>query len=356
MAMANYKEDLEILIDTVVKEGASDLHLTAFRKPTLRVFSNLIPLVKHEALKPEDTEGILKELVSHENFERFKQDRELDFAFSRGDHVRFRCNAFYQRGVIGVAMRLIATSIQSVQELNLPPILSDIARREQGLFLVVGPVGQGKSTTLAAMVNQINQERAEHIVTIEDPIEYLYPEGQSIVDQREVRYDTDDFHTALQSMFRQDVNVALIGEMRGQETMSTTVTAAETGHLIFSTLHTNNAAQTIDRIIDSFPANQQTQIRVQLAGSLIGIFSQRLVARISGGLIPAYELLLNNKAVANLIREGKTHEIDIVLETGAGEGMIDLNHSLADLVRRGEITSENASQFSLNPAGLGRLI
>ena len=206
------------------------------------------------------------------------------------------------------------------------------------------------------MVELINHERAEHIITIEDPIEYMFTNDRSIIDQREVRFDTYDFRTALRSMFRQDVDVAMIGEMRNPETISTAVTAAETGHLILSTLHTNSAAQPVDRIIDSFPANQQRQIRVQLAGSLLGIFSQRLVPRTSGGLVPAYELLLNNTAVANLIREGRTPEIDVVIETGSEEGMVELNHSLAELVTRGEISAENAFRYAFNPKGLDRLL
>jgi twitching motility protein PilT len=216
----------------------------------------------------------------------------------------------------------------------LPQILETFTRKTQGFFLVVGPVGQGKSTTLASMIDIINGERLEHILTIEDPIEYLYEPKKSIIDQREVRLDTEDFHTALVSMFREDINVVLIGEMRGLETISTAVTASETGHLVFSTLHTNNAPQTIERIIDSFPADQQQQIRMQLAGSLTGIFSQRLVPRVAGGLIPAYELLINNSAVSNLIRENRTHEINTVIETGAQLGMVDMNRSLAELVRK----------------------
>ena len=220
----------------------------------------------------------------------------------------------------------------------------------------MGPVGQGKSTTLAAMIELINNERAEHIVTIEDPVEYIFKEDRSVIDQREVGIDTKDFHSALLSAFRQDVDVIMIGEMRGPETMSAAVTAAETGHLVLSTLHTNNAAQTIDRIIDSFPAEQQSQIRVQLAGSLIAIFSQRLVPKVAGGLVPAYELLINNNAVSSLIREGRTHEINIVIETGLEQGMIDMNRSLAELVRRGEITVENAFLHSFNPKSLEKLI
>ncbi len=221
---------------------------------------------------------------------------------------------------------------------------------------MVGPVGHGKTTTLAAMLESINENRAEHIITIEDPIEYVYEQKKSIIDQREVRVDTEDFSTALKSMFREDVNVALIGEMRGTETIAIAVTAAETGHLIFSTLHTNSAAQTISRIIDSFPAEQQSQIRIQLAGSMTGILSQRLIPRISGGLIPAYELLINNNAVANLIRENRIHEINSVIETSSQEGMVDMNRSLADLVARGEITVENAYMYSNDSKILQKMI
>ena len=221
---------------------------------------------------------------------------------------------------------------------------------------MVGPMGHGKSTTLACLIELINESRAEHIMTIEDPIEYVYEEKLSIIDQREVRIDTKDFRTALVSMFREDVDVALIGEMRDQETISSVVTAAETGHLVFSTLHTNNAAQSIDRIIDIFPPGQQEQIRLQLAASLTGIFSQRLVPRISGGLVPAFELLIANNAVANLIREKRAHEINTVIETGLEQGMIDMNRSLADLVRKGEITPENAFAYSPNPQVMERLL
>jgi len=238
----------------------------------------------------------------------------------------------------------------------LPQTIEQFAAREQGFFLVVGPVGQGKTTTLAALIEKINQERTEHVVTIEDPIEYLFENKRSLIDQREVRIDTVDFQVALQSVFRQDVDVVMIGEMRTPETISTAVTAAETGHLVLSTLHTNNAVQTIDRIIDVFPAAQQDQIRIQLASSLAGIFSQRLVPRIAGGLIPAYELLLNNTAVSNLIREKRTHEIQTVIETGVDEGMIDMNRSLAELVRAGEITVESAYSRSIAPKTLERLL
>ena len=354
--MDDYKKEIENLILTTIQQGASDLHLSVGRYPTIRVSGTLLPLVKKEILTQEDVSNLLSELLSKEKMQEFLLKKEMDFSYGFGDEARFRGNAFFQSGSIGVALRLIPKEIRTFAELNMPEILSDFARKKQGFFLVVGPVGQGKSTTLAAMIELINKERTEHIITIEDPIEYMFKQDKSIIDQREVRIDTKDFSTALRSAFRQDVDVMMIGEMRGKETISTAVTAAETGHLVLSTLHTNNAAQTIDRIIDSFPPDAQDQIRVQLAGSLIGIFSQRLIPRISGGMIPAYELLINNKAVANLIREGRTHEINVVIETGLEHGMVDMNKSLLELVRAGEITPEDARLYSSNPKGLDRLM
>jgi twitching motility protein PilT len=354
--MLDYKKEVEELVDVVSKEGASDLHISALRKPTIRVSGSLIPLVSRQVLTPEDCAGIVFELLGENNKKVFLEKKDLDFAYSGPSGVRFRGNAFYQKGFIGCALRAIQTKIKTVEELALPSVLKEFVNKKQGFFLVVGPVGQGKSTTLAALIELINRERAEHILTIEDPIEYIFTGDRSIIDQREVRFDTDTFQSALRSMFREDINVAMIGEMRTAETISAAVTAAETGHLIFSTLHTNNAAQTIDRIIDSFPANQQNQIRSQLAGSLLGVFSQRLVPRISGGLVPAYELLINNSAVSNLIREGRNNEINVVIETGSESGMIDMNHSLADLVRKGEITPDTARNYSLNTRALERLL
>ena len=352
----NYREELNDLIKTVFQEGASDLHLSEGRRPTIRVSGFLLPLVKREALSKEVMEGVLSELVNKNNKDLFLEKKELDFSYGIENGERFRGNAYFQQGKISIALRLIPKKIRSIDELNLPSVLKSFADKTQGFFLVVGPVGHGKTTTLAAMIENINESRAEHIITIEDPIEYIYEPKKSIIDQREVKVDTDDFATALKSMFREDVNVALIGEMRGNETISTAVTAAETGHLVFSTLHTNNAAQTISRIIDSFPAEQQSQIRVQLAGSLTGIFSQRLIPRISGGLIPAYELLINNNAVSNLIRENRIHEISSVVETSSQEGMIDMNRCLADLVAKGEITVENAQMFSTDPRILDKFL
>lgn len=352
----NYKENINELIGRALSEGASDIHLSAGHYPVFRISGNMVPLMNLSVLSAEDTMGIFSELVPPDFKQRFLVNKEIDFSYEFFDKGRFRGNAFYQKGSVSIALRSIPADVKTIAELNLPPILEVFTRKKQGFFLVVGPVGQGKSTTLASMVELINRERAEHIVTIEDPIEHLFRSQKSIIGQREVGIDTPSFKSGLQSAFRQDVDVIMIGEMRDPETISTAVTAAETGHLVFSTLHTNNASQTIDRIIDSFPGDQQSQIRVQLAGSLIGIFSQRLVPRISGGLIPAYELLINNNAVSSLIREARTHEVDIVIETGMKDGMIDMNRSLAELVRSGEITADTAIMFSFNPKGLERML
>ncbi len=352
----DYKENLSALIDLLIAQGGSDLHLSEGVAPVIRVAGALTPLISQPVLTREDMQGFLAVMLTPERKESFLRTQEVDFSYSWGDKGRFRGNAYFERGHIGVALRLIPRVIRTISELNLPPALESFAAREQGFFLVVGPVGQGKTTTLAALIEKINQERAEHIITIEDPIEYLFENKRSLIEQREVRVDTADFHIALESVFRQDVDVLMVGEMRTAETISTAVSAAETGHLVFSTLHTNNAAQTIDRIIDSFPPGQQDQIRTQLAGSLAGIFSQRLVPRVSGGLIPAYELLVATSAVQNLIREKRTHEIQTLIETGAEEGMIDLNRSLAQLVRNGEITPESAYSRSLTPKVLERLL
>ncbi len=354
--MPNYKQKLETMVGALVAQGASDLHLSVGSQPIMRVSGVLTPMLTEIKLTSEDMKGLITALLTPELLLRFNEKQEVDFSYSYGEVARFRGNGYIDRGDISVALRLIPRVIRSITELNLPPVLESFTAKEQGFFLVVGPVGQGKTTTLAALIEKINLERTEHIITIEDPIEYLFENKKSLINQREVRIDTQDFQTALQSVFREDVDVVMIGEMRTPETMSTAVTAAETGHLVFSTLHTNNAAQTIDRIIDSFPANQQDQIRIQLSGSLAGIFSQRLIPRISGGLVPAYELLVNNSAVQNLIREKRTHEIQTVIETGAEEGMIDMNRCLAELVRSGEITPESAYARSWNPKTLERLL
>jgi twitching motility protein PilT len=352
----DYKKELQSLIDVLVAEKASDMHFSVDSHPLIRVSGTLIPLVKKPILTAADVAAFAKVMMRADQFERISKHEEVDFSYENTQSVRFRGNAFWQRGRMSLALRLIPNVIRTFEELNLPPILESFTQRPQGFFLCVGPVGQGKSTTLAAMVNHINRNRSEHIVTIEDPIEYVYQEEKSLIDQREVGIDTVSFQSALNSAFRQDVDVILVGEMRNPETISTAVTAAETGHLVYSTLHTNDAAQTINRIIDSFPGDQQDQIRVQLSSSLIAIFSQRLVPHVAGGMVPAYELLINNTAVSNLIRENRVHEIPSIIEIGLDQGMIDMNRSLAKLVQNGDITVESAFTYSTNPKGLERLI
>jgi twitching motility protein PilT len=353
----NYEQELEQLLDTVVREGASDLHLSEGRYPTMRLSGQLIPLVRSAVLTHEDIKEFVNIMSTSTRKGTFDvDDREIDFSYKFKDKARFRGNAFHQQGGLGIALRLIPKQIQTLPELHLPPVLEQFAHKKQGFFLVVGPVGQGKSTTLASIIEMINQERAEHIMTIEDPTEYVYEQKKSIIDQREVGIDTESFESGLISALRQDVNIILVGEMRNRETIAAAVTAAETGHMVFSTLHTNNAAQTVDRIIDSFPPEQQDQIRLQLSSALAGVFSQRLVPRISGGMIPVYELMITNNAIQNLIREKRTHEINTVIETGSQDGMIDMNRCLAELVQKGEISLENAYKQSLNPKMLQRLL
>ena len=352
----DYKKELDALIELILQEEASDLHLSVGVNPLIRVSGTLIPLLKKPILNDADVAAFAQVVMRDDQYQRLTAREEVDFSFENTEGVRFRGNAFYQRGKLSIALRLIPNQIRTIKELGLPLILESFTQRSQGFFLCVGPVGQGKSTTLAALVNKINHERAEHIVTIEDPIEYVYHEEKSLIDQREIGLDTVNFESALNAAFRQDVDVILVGEMRNTETIEAAVTAAETGHLVLSTLHTNDAAQTINRIVDSFPGDQQDQIRVQLAGSLIGIFSQRLIPHIAGGLVPAYELLINNTAVSNLIRENRIHEIPSVIETGLEQGMIDMNRSLARLVQNGDITVENAFTYAVNPKGLERLI
>ncbi len=351
----NYQTLINELLENLLAQDGSDLHLGEERQPAIRINGQLIFLANYKPFDKAIIFGILEGLAGKEKLENLEKERSIDFSASLKDNeIQIRGNAFYQRGLICVAIRLLPKP-KTIEELNLPPILKDFTRKKQGFFLVVGPVGQGKSTTLSAMINTINQESSQHILTIEDPIEILYKADKSIINQREIGSDAPDFPQALKAAFREDVNVLMIGEMRDSETMAAAVTAAETGHLVFATLHTNNASQSIDRIIDSFPANQQGQIRLQLASSLLGIFSQRLIPRISGGRIPAYELLINNKAIANLIREERVHEIDTVIETSSQDGMIDMNRSLIDLVQKGEISMESAYQFAINPKALEQM-
>lgn len=354
--MANAASSIGTLLDTVVSEGGSDLHLSVGNNPIIRVAGSLVPLLQHPVLTAEDTFAMLGAMAPTHRMEKFEDAQSIDFSYAHTTKNRFRVNGYIVQGSVALALRLIPHEIHTFDKLNLPPILEVFTQRTQGFFLIVGPVGQGKSTTMAAIIDRINETRAEHIVTIEDPVEYIFDQKKSLIHQREVFVDAPDFHSALKSAFREDVNVIMVGEMRDQETISSAVTAAETGHLVLSTLHTNNAFQTIDRIIDMFPPGQQDQVRVQLAGSLAGIFSQRLVPRIQGGLIPAYELLINNSAVSNLIREGRTHEIATVIQTSSQEGMIDIDRSLAELVRRGEVTVEHAYERASDPKTFERYL
>ncbi len=347
---------LKELLEITIREKASDLHLSAFRHPTLRVASKLIPLVKIDKLDPEDLEKMAFELIGEERISFFLKNKEIDSSYNFEGKARFRVNVFFQEGSVACALRLIPGKIPTIEELNLPPVLHDLVRYPQGFILITGPSGQGKSTTLATMINEINHTRTEHIITIEDPIEYIFEDDRSIVNQREVRRDTLSFKNALKATFRQDPDVILVGEMRDPETISTAITAAETGHLVFATLHTNSASQTIHRIVDSFPSTQQGQIRAQLSGSLIGVVSQRLLPRIKGGLIPACEIMINTPAVGNLIRENKIHEIPLVIETSSELRMISLNRYLANLVRSQEVGLDVAQNYSLNPKELRNLI
>lgn len=348
-------DHLNALIDLMTKEGASDLHIAEDRIPYIRVFGQLVPISKY----PKFTKSLVKEVLNAtlSDFKKktFESSQSADFSYSHNGE-RFRMHSYFEQQKICITFRYISKKIPPLAELNLPEALENFARLRSGFFLVVGPTGHGKSTTLASLVEKINGERLENIITIEDPVEYIFTPQKSIIHQREVGIDTPSFGAALQDSFRADVNVIMVGEMRDVETIATAVSAAETGHLVFSTLHTNDAAQTVDRIIDAFPANQQNQVRVQLAASLSGILSQRLIPRISGGLIPAYELLINNTAVSNLIRDKRTHELNTVIETSSTEGMIDFNRCLVDLVTRGEISVENAYLYSTNPRVLEKML
>lgn len=354
--MSNYTSQLRDLLALTIQQQASDLHISVGHPPTLRVIGRLVPLVKMKKILPEDSQGLAFELMHEDQRQRFLQQKEIDFSYNFEDKDRFRVNIFFQKGNISAALRLIPAKIQTIEELNLSPVLHEFTKPNQGFVLITGPSSHGKSTTLAALIDEINHTRTDHIITIEDPIEYIFKDDKCIIDQREVYQDTLSFARALKSTFRQDPNVIMVGEMRDPETISTAITAAETGHLVFATLHTNSASQTIHRIVDSFPPTQQVQIRAQLSGSLLGVVSQRLVPRIRGGLIPACEVMISNAAVANIIRENKIHELDLVIETSAELGMISLNRALADLVKVKEISLKNALIYSLNPAELRKLV
>ncbi len=347
----DYKKKLEDLINEMDSRGGSDLHFNCGLPPSIRVDGDLAFLTEHEILKSTDIENFLLILLTEKGGEAFHLTHDLDFAYLSNNSVRLRGNAYIEKGQPAIALRRVP-KVKTITELNLPEKIREFALAKQGLFLIVGPIGQGKSTTMAAMIEEINMGRAAHIVTIEDPVEFTFENKKSIIDQREVGIDTDSFESAMKSVFREDVNVILIGEMRTHETIAAAVTAAETGHLVISTLHTNNASQSIDRIIDSFPADQQDQIRMQLASSLIGILSQRLIPKMNGGRVMAYELLVSTPAVANLIREKRTHELPMLIETGTDHGMVDMNRVLIDLVQRDVIALGSAIEYSPNPNAL----
>jgi twitching motility protein PilT len=350
------KKEIVGFIEEALRTDATDIHLAVGRPPILRIDSRLKPIAGQNHLTQEEVKDLAMSLLSQEQQEKFWAYKDIDLSFSYQESARFRVNIYQQTEKMAVAMRLLPTKIRTLEQLNLPPILHQFIPITQGFFLVVGPSGHGKSTALAAMINEINHNREDHIITIEDPIEYLFTPEKCIIDQREIGTDAIDFHRALKSMLREDADVVMLGEMRDPETISAAITAAETGHLIFSTLHTNTAAQTIDRIIDSFPPHQQNQIKMQLSSTLLGILSRRLLPSVKGGLINAVELLIVNSAVRNLIREGKIHQIDMVIETSTDIGMISLNRSLANLIKQGQVTYENAEIFSTNPSELRLLM
>jgi len=350
------KKEMTDIMEKAIELDATDIHLSVGRPPIVRIDTKLQALKGQEILNEEKVKELALSLINKEQEEKFWAYKDIDLSFSYGQKARFRVNVFQQTGKMGATLRLLPTKIRTIEELNLPPLLHQFTSVGQGFFLVVGPSGHGKSTALAAMIDEINHIRQDHILTIEDPIEYLFVQDKCIVDQREIGVDAIDFHRALRAMFREDADVVMVGEMRDPETISTAITAAETGHLIFSTLHTNTAAQTIDRIIDSFPTHQQNQIRMQLASTLLGIVSRRLLPCTKGGLINAVELLIVNSAVRNMVREGKIHQIDMVIETSSEEGMISLNRSLANLINQGLVTYEDAEIYSTNPPELRMLL
>ncbi|MGE5298196.1 MAG: type IV pilus twitching motility protein PilT, partial [Acidobacteriaceae bacterium] len=322
-------------------------HLVAGKPPTIRVDSALIELKQYDVLSGNAIAGLIDVLLdTEEKKKRFREELEIDFSFSFKDNVRFRINAYYQKGYPAAALRMVPNKIKTLEELNLPRQLKNFIRYPQGLVLVCGPTGHGKSTSLASLIDLINHTYAHNIVTIEDPIEFIYTQDKSLINQREVGQDTLEFSKALRSILREDANVVLVGEMRDLESISTTVTLAETGHLVFATLHTNDAAQSIDRIIDVFPAYQQNQIRLQLSNILLGIVSQRLLPRVGGGRIPALEIMMMNTAVGNIIREGKTHQLPNVIHTSTSTGMISLDRYLAELVRTSQVRLEDAQHYA----------
>lgn len=349
MAYQNQEAELERLLAHVLETSASDLHILVGKPPIIRVDSKLIPISGYNVYDNEAIEKLVKVLLNDTHRQQLEEQRHIDFSHSYKTSARFRVNVYYQKGTLAAAFRYIPSKIPTLSELNLPETLLDFTKYRQGLVLYVGPTGHGKSTTLAALIDSINHSRAEHIITIEDPIEYLFIQDKSIISQREVYQDTAGFAPAIRATLREDVNVVMVGEMRDLDSIATTVTVAETGHLVFATLHTNDASQTVDRIIDVFPSHQQNQIRSQLANILLGVVSQRLLPRIGGGRVPAVEVMKANTAVRNVIREGRTYELANIIHTSQAEGMVTLDKSLSDLVRKGLVKLDDALAFSLNP-------
>jgi twitching motility protein PilT len=349
----DYKKYLFYLLDLALKDDSvSDIHLVANYKPFFRKNGKLFELEEEQILTPEMTENFAFTMMQEEQKEKFLKEKDIDFSFTFENKTRFRVNVFFQKGNISLALRLVYPRIRTIEELNLPSILHKFAQANQGLILITGASSQGKSTTLAALIDEINHSRCEHIITIEDPIEYIFVPDKSLIEQREIYYDALSFKRALRATLREDPNVIMVGELRDLETISTALTAAETGHLVLATLHTNSADQTIHRIVDVFPAIHQNQIRAQLAGALFGVVAQRLVPSLDGGFFPACEVMFNNSAISNLIRENKIHEIPAIIETSAESGMMTLNKSLVDLVKAKKISKETAINYSLNQKDL----
>lgn len=347
---------IEVLLEEVIRRKASDLHLQVGLPPMLRVDGALVPVSGTDALNEEAVEALIFAVLDEDQKQILLKDKEFDFSFAFGDLGRFRVNAFHERGNLASAMRLIPNEILSIEQLGLPPIVNKFADYPRGLVLVTGPTGSGKSTTLAALVNKINMERASHIITIEDPIEFTHKSKKSVIVQREVHYDTYSFSAALRSSLREDPDVVLIGEMRDLETIAAAITIAETGHLVFATLHTNSAAQSIDRMIDVFPPHQQPQIRAQLSNILMAICSQRLLPAIGGGRIAAAEILIATPAVRNIIREGKSHQLEAVIQTGSEHGMQSMDKTLVNLIHNGSVSYEEARMVAVDIKELDRLM
>jgi len=345
---------MQLAQETVIKK-ASDLHITVGLPPILRINGVLQPMDYKEPLTQDDTQQLVQNALSENQFGVLQEKGELDFSLSCPGLGRFRINAYKQRGSYGLAVRSVALEIPTMENLGLPPIVKDLARKPRGLILVTGPTGSGKSTTLAAMIDQINQERNSHILTLEDPIEYLHKHKKSIVNQREIGYDSMSFASALRASLRQDPDVILVGEMRDLETISIAITAAETGHLVLSTLHTLGAAKTIDRIIDVFPPHQQQQIKVQLSSVLEGVISQQLVPKVDhSGRLGAFEVMIATPAIRNLIREGKTHQIQTNIQTGTKFGMKTMDSFLLDLFNQGAISKETLINQAFDPDSIIR--